>query len=76
MINVTRIGGSVFVLNAIMIEHVESTPDTVITMVSGKKYVVKESTDQVVRDVSEFYRSIGLVGACFDGGRMPEHNEP
>ena len=75
MINVTRIGGSTFVLNATMIEHVESTPDTVITMVSGKKYVVIESTDQVVEDVARFYRSIGLISACCDRGRMPEHNE-
>ncbi|MDP3890249.1 flagellar FlbD family protein [Nocardioides sp.] len=51
MIAVTRLSGSVFVLNADLIERVDATPDTVITLVDGKKYVVTESLAQVVAQV-------------------------
>ncbi len=43
MIKVTRLNGKNFMLNAEIIETLEETPDTVITLVDGKKYVVKES---------------------------------
>jgi flagellar protein FlbD len=75
MIQVTRIGGSIFRLNAAMIELVEATPDTVITMVSGKKYVVIETVDQVVEAMTTFYHCIGIIGACTDSRRGPEHDE-
>lgn len=53
MIMLTRLSGSGFVLNSDLIERVEETPDTVITLVDGKKYVVAESPDQIVRCVRE-----------------------
>ena len=43
MIDVTRFNGKSFVLNAELIEVMEETPDTVITLTTGHKYVVKES---------------------------------
>ena len=46
MILLTRLSGSVFVLNADLIERLDSTPDTVVTLVDGKKYVVAESLDR------------------------------
>ena len=56
MISLTRLSGSVFVLNADLIERLDSTPDTVITLVDGKKYVVAESMFEVV-DAIRAYRS-------------------
>lgn len=48
MITLTRLSGSVFVLNADLIERVDSTPDTVVTLVDGKKYVVSEGLAEIV----------------------------
>ena len=56
MISLTRLSGSVFVLNADLIERLDSTPDTVITLVDGKKYVVTETMVEVV-DAIRAYRS-------------------
>ena len=43
MIMLTRLSGSAFVLNSDLIERLDSTPDTVVTLVDGKKYVVAEA---------------------------------
>ncbi|GCD89546.1 flagellar FlbD family protein [Nocardioides sp. LS1] len=51
MITLTRLSGSVFALNADLIERVDATPDTVVTLVDGKKYVVTDSVDQIVSAV-------------------------
>ncbi|MDF1605971.1 flagellar FlbD family protein [Nocardioides sp. YIM 152315] len=51
MITLTRLSGTVFALNCDLIERVDATPDTVITLVDGKKYVVTESLEEVLREV-------------------------
>lgn len=48
MITVTRLNGPPFLLNPDLIERAEATPDTVITLVNGTKYVVSESTATLV----------------------------
>jgi flagellar protein FlbD len=58
MIRLTRINHVPLVLNADLIEHVEITPDTVIAMTSGQKFMVLESADEVIQRVVEFRRSI------------------
>jgi flagellar protein FlbD len=58
MIYVTRINQQPFVLNSDLIEHIEATPDTIITMTNGQKLVVKESADAVVEKIVAFRRSI------------------
>jgi flagellar protein FlbD len=58
MIRLTRINHVPLVLNADLIGHVETTPDTVISMTNGQKFVVLESTDDVIRKVIEFHREI------------------
>jgi flagellar protein FlbD len=58
MIQVTRINHVPLVLNANLIEHVEATPDTVISLTNGQKFMVLEDTAEVVRRVIEFQRSI------------------
>ena len=45
MITLTRLSGSVFALNADLIERIDATPDTVVTLVDGKKYVVTETLE-------------------------------
>ena len=53
MITVTRFNGGAFALNPDLIERVEETPDTVITLVDGAKYVVRESVEEIVTRVRE-----------------------
>ena len=64
MIEVTRFNGGVFLLNSDQIETVEATPDTVITLTNGHRYVEKESPEEVLRRVAAFRR--GLQGLSFD----------
>lgn len=56
MIKVTRLDRSELVVNAELIETVEATPDTVITLTSGKKLVVSEDVEEIVRRVLEYRR--------------------
>jgi flagellar protein FlbD len=61
MIRLTRINRVPLVLNADLIEHVETTPDTVIAMTNGQKFMVMESADEVIEKVIEFRRSIARL---------------
>jgi len=47
MIEVTRLNNEKVIINAELIEKVEETPDTVITLISGSKLLVKESGQEV-----------------------------
>lgn len=58
MIKLRRLNGKEFVLNCELIEFVESTPDTVITIVSNNKLVVIETIDEVIDKVIEYKRKI------------------
>ena len=58
MIHLTRINQVPLVLNADLIEHMETAADTVISMTNGQKFVVLESSDDVIRKVIEFRREI------------------
>ena len=51
MIRLTRLSGSPFVLNSDLIERIDETPDTVITLGDGTIYVAAESVDQIVTAV-------------------------
>jgi flagellar protein FlbD len=58
MIQVTRINRTPLVLNSDLIEHVEATPDTVISLTNGQKFMVLESADEVIRKVIRFRKEI------------------
>ncbi len=58
MIKVTRLNGEHFIINCDLIEFIESTPDTVISMTTGKKVVVEESIDGVINKIIEYKRKI------------------
>ena len=54
MIKLARISGQEFYLNDELIEQIETTPDTVITLSSGKTVMVKESPKQIVSRIVAF----------------------
>lgn len=54
MIEVTRLNGKALVLNADLIECVEATPDTLVSLTTGRKIMVTESVDDVVRRAIEY----------------------
>ena len=54
MIAVTRLGGAELVINADLIVTVEKTPDTVITLTTGDRIMVRESVDEVVARAAVF----------------------
>lgn len=62
MIQLTRLNGEKFQLNACMIEQIRSNPDTTITLVNGKKLVVQELEANVVESITVFYQKIGFNG--------------
>ena len=58
MIHVTRINHVALVLNSDLIESIETTPDTLISLTTGHKVVVLESVDEVVRRVIAFRQEV------------------
>ncbi|UCC43421.1 MAG: flagellar FlbD family protein [Candidatus Zixiibacteriota bacterium] len=56
MIRVTRINDAQVVINADLIEFLESIPETMITLTTGKKIMVKETIDQIIDRVADFKR--------------------
>ncbi|MBX6377915.1 MAG: flagellar FlbD family protein, partial [Clostridia bacterium] len=63
MIEVTRLSGDPVVVNADLIELVEATPDTVVVLTTGKRLVVRESVEEVVRRVRAYRAATGCGGA-------------
>ncbi|MBX3394084.1 MAG: flagellar FlbD family protein [Phycisphaerae bacterium] len=63
MIAVTKLGGQAIVLNAELIKYLESTPDTMITLITGERIIVKESLQEVVRRAIEYGRSVRVFAA-------------
>ena len=54
MILVTRLNGPEFALNPDLVERAEGTPDTVLTLVDGTKYIIAESVDEFIRLVRRY----------------------
>jgi flagellar protein FlbD len=52
LILLSRLGGEDFALNPDLIERAEATPDTVVTLVSGNKYVIAQSLDELIELIS------------------------
>lgn len=83
MISLTRLSGSVFALNADLIERIDSTPDTVITLVDGKKYVVAEPLRAVMSTIlRQRAEIVALSGHIHVGELLPRdphdalHSQP
>lgn len=58
MVKLTKLDGRTFVLNSDLIEHMESTPDTVITITTGKKYIVTNTVDEVIDKIVKYRKEI------------------
>ena len=62
MIEVTRLNGTTVLINSDLIETVEETPDTVISLTTVKKFIVKESRQEVKNLVKSYKRDIFTNG--------------
>jgi flagellar protein FlbD len=58
MIQLTRLNGHVFTLNAEFIQEIESTPDTIVTLTNGQKMMVREPVDEIRRAVVAYKQEI------------------
>ena len=58
MINVTRLDNSELVINSDLIETVESIPETIIHLTTGKKIMVCEKVSEIVEKIAAFKREI------------------
>jgi flagellar protein FlbD len=80
VILVTRLNGSVFAVNPDLIQRVDSTPDTVITLVDGAKFVVTEPLAEIIERVMAFRarvvataHSLEETGPGADVLELPHH---
>jgi len=60
LIFVTRLDGKRIVINAEIIEIIEETPETIVTMTTGRKVTVKEKIDEIVDKVKSYKQEIVL----------------
>jgi len=68
MIQLTKINGHQIVLNADLIEYMEETPDTVITLTNNDKVIVRDRMTEIVDKVVRYRRTVaGLVEAEYEG---------
>ncbi|AIQ18991.1 MULTISPECIES: flagellar FlbD family protein [Paenibacillus] len=72
MISVTRLNGTPMFLNALLVEMVEEGPDTYITLVTGKRLIVLEKADEVIRKIRDYNRDIGTYAATIKVQSMEE----
>ncbi|WP_274651539.1 flagellar FlbD family protein [Paenibacillus humicola] len=74
MIEVTRLNGSHLYINALLIETVEETPDTLVTLTTGKKILVLEAADEVIASMQRYLRTIGVYAASSKSGETEEQS--
>ncbi len=60
MIILHKLNGDEFAINSNHIEVIEERPDTVITLTNDKKYIVKESIDEIIKKMIEYQKDIQL----------------
>ena len=60
MIDVMRLDGKIYWVNPHMIESMEATPDLTLTMLSGKKIIVRNSPEDIIKKIIEYRRQIGM----------------
>ncbi|HNW27860.1 MAG TPA: flagellar FlbD family protein [Spirochaetota bacterium] len=58
MITLHKLNGAEFILNNNHIETIESTPDSVITLMNEKKYIVKESAEEIIQKIREYQTGV------------------
>jgi flagellar protein FlbD len=73
MIKITRLNHTPLIVNSDLIEHIEVTPDTVITLTSGQKYMVLETTEEIIERVISFRQCL-LRNQSFPSALAPGTN--
>ncbi len=58
MIRLTRLNRGPFLLNPDLIEHVETTPDTIVTLTNGHQFLVRESAEELLARVVDYRRTV------------------
>ncbi|MBE0450150.1 MAG: flagellar FlbD family protein [Clostridia bacterium] len=58
MIKVTRLNGDPIYINSALIEFIEETPDTMVTLTTGKKLIIKEHVEDVIKSILEYNAKI------------------
>ena len=58
MITLHRLNNSELVINCNLIESIEATPDSVITLQNDKKIIVKEKVDEIIKSIIEYQRKV------------------
>lgn len=81
MIRLTRLNHVPLVLNADLIEHIDVTPDTVITLTNGQILRVRETADEVVQRILDFRRKVygpdgHLAELCEERGNLESIDHP
>jgi flagellar protein FlbD len=76
MILVTRLNGPPMAINADLIERAETTPDTVVTLIDGTKYLVEESVAELVEKVREHRAIILALAGHLERANIPAVAEP
>lgn len=61
MIKLTRMNGEEFVLNAELIQYVESRPDTFVTLTTAERLIVREPVEEIVKRALDYARSVRFV---------------
>lgn len=74
MIVVTRLNGPPLAINCDLIERAEETPDTVLTLVDGTKYVVRESLEEIIGRIREFRASVVVMAQRLENEVEAEPN--
>ena len=60
MLSVTRLDGKTYWLNPHMIESMEQTPDLTVSLLSGKKVVIRDEPEEVIKKIIAYRREIGI----------------
>jgi flagellar protein FlbD len=58
MITVSRLNSKKFILNCELIKYIEAIPDTLITLTSGEKLMVKESVEEVIEETMNYRKRL------------------
>ncbi|GJM19102.1 MAG: flagellar protein FlbD [Phycisphaeraceae bacterium] len=77
MISVTRLNGARFVLNAELIRTIESNPDTIVTLITGERLIVREPMREIVQKAVDYGRLLRRsVGVDLPADMIPEAQDP
>src|SRR3954470_2920283 len=72
VILVTRLNGAVFALNPDLVERADCTPDTVITLVDGTKYIIAESVPEFIDSVRHYRASLIASASRLEAEPAPQ----